>query len=109
MALDLAAMETKMIAAAATTAGDQWTKIQSAATLEIRSLARTIVLISQAFLAGDISQSSAKRHLRAAREHMVATVAMLTTMVQAGVEKILRAVIAVVKESVNKAVGFVLL
>ena len=108
MALEVPALGTAMIAEAARVAKGGWQKIKEAATIELRGLAQRIALIVDSFRSGNITQSIAKRHLRTARFHVAATIAMLTSMLEAAAEKVVNAAIAVVRDAVNSAIGFAL-
>lgn len=109
MSLDLEAISQSMLSEAAGTAKEAWVNIRQAATVEIQGLAQRLVSLTSAFLAGEITQTMAKRHLRQARLHVVATIAMLTSMVEAAVEKIINAALTVIRDVVNTAIGFKLI
>lgn len=109
MALDPQKLAQDMLAGAAATAQGAWTQIQQSATIELQSLAHTLALIVEGTLAGDLSQDMAARHFQTARFHVIATIAMLTELVQAAVEKIVNGALAAIKSAVNSAAGFALL
>ncbi len=107
--LNVQALGQSMITQAATIGKDQWDIIREAATIELQGLAQRLVAITNAFLGGQITKSMAKRHLRTARSQVIATIAMLTSMVEAAAEKIINAVLTVVRDAVNTAIGFTLI
>ena len=109
MALNFDQLGASMLAEAARVAKDQWAVIRQAATIEIQGLAQRLVSITNAFLAQEITQTMAQRHLRTARNHVVAVIAMLTSMVEAAAEKIINATLTVVRDAVNTAIGFTLI
>ena len=109
MALDVGDIGSKIVTQAAQIAGSSWKSMATAATVELRGLAQRIALIIEAFANGELSQARAKQHLKTARFHVVATIAMLTVMTEAAIEKIVKGALAIVKDSVNKAAGFALL
>ena len=108
MSLDLEALSQSMLSEASGIAKDAWTNIRQAATVEIRGLAQRLVSLTNAFLLGEITRTMAKRHLRQARLHVIATIAMLTSMVEAAVEKIINAALTAIRNVVNTAIGFTL-
>ena len=109
MALDVEALGTSMLTEAAKIAKGEWAGIRQAATIEIQGLAQRLVAITNAFLAREITKDMAVRHLRAARFHVIATIAMLTSMLEAAAEKIINGVLTVVRDTVNSAIGFKLI
>ncbi|TRC92046.1 hypothetical protein FJV76_24220 [Mesorhizobium sp. WSM4303] len=109
MALDFEDMGSRIISQATQIAGGSWKAMATAATVEFRGLAQRIALIVEAYANGELSQVRAKAHLKNARFHVIATLAMLTVMTEAALEKIVKGALAIVKESVNKAAGFALL
>ncbi|RWE00470.1 hypothetical protein [Mesorhizobium sp.] len=109
MALDVGVIGSQIVAQAAQVAGDGWKAMATAATVELRGLAQRIVLIVEAYADGELSQARAKQHLRTARFHVIATIAMMTVMTDAVIEKIVNGALAIVKDSVNNAAGFALL
>lgn len=109
MALDVQAVGSQIVARAAQIAGKDWEGIATAATIELRGLAQRIALIIEAYGNGELSTDGATRHLRAARSHVIATLAMLTMMTEAMAEQIVNGALAIVKEAINSAAGFSLL
>ena len=109
MALNANKVAEQILSGAVQTAGTAWSKISASATIELRGLAQRIVLIVKGLSDGEISKTMAQRHLQTARFHVVATLAMLTTLVEATVEKIVNGALAVVRDIINKAAGFALI
>lgn len=108
MPLNVNQLASTMLSGAATTAGNAWSQIQSAAVVEIRGLAQRLAAIAAAFVSGQITKDMARRHLRTARFHVIATIAMLTSVVEAAVERIINAALTAVRDAVNTAIGFTL-
>lgn len=98
-----------MLAGAAQIASNQWQDISNAALVEFRALAQRLVLIVQLHARGEITVAMARRHLRTARFHVIATIAMLTVMVEATAERVVNAALTAVRDVINTAAGFALI
>lgn len=109
MALDVEAIGENLITEAIAVAQADWEKIKQVAVLEFRSLAQRIALIGEGYVAGELSKKMARRYMKTARFHVVAIMAMMTSLLEATVEKIVRKAIKAVKTIVNDYVGFALL
>ncbi|WP_380990336.1 hypothetical protein [Sedimentitalea sp. HM32M-2] len=112
--LDLESLEPrilapKMLQTASEIAGPLWAEIRTTATHEFKVLASRIREIGAAVAEGDLSKSAARILLRMARRNLIATLAMLTTMIEAAVQKLVNGVLAQIREHVNAAIGFAVL
>lgn len=109
MALNAAQLVSQMAAAAKAQVGPRWNTIKTGVTIEFNGLARRLVLITRAFLAGDMTKEMVKEHLQLALTHVVSTLAMVASMAQAAAQAMVNAALGAIKSAVNTAVGFVLL
>jgi Asp-tRNA(Asn)/Glu-tRNA(Gln) amidotransferase B subunit len=99
----------RMISKASDIAGPLWEEIRTTATHEFKVLASRIREIGSAVRDGELSQTSARILLRMARRNLIATLAMLTIMIDAAVQKLVNGVLSDLKDHVNTAMGFSLL
>jgi hypothetical protein len=100
---------TDMIAAAASAAQAQWASIREVATHEFRILSQRVTSVALAVSSGEMTRKVARLLLKTAQSQLVAVLAMLSTMVMAAAQKIVRAAIGAIKTAVNTAVGFALI
>lgn len=107
--LDLNNLFNSMVTAAKISASAGWSQIVSVATHEFQVIAHRIVQIGQAFALGQIDKIDAQGLMKLAKNHIVAAIATLTTLVLATVQRIINAAMTAVRDVVNTAVGFVLL
>lgn len=99
----------RMVTTASDIAGPLWSDIKTTATHEFKVLASRIREIGSAVKDGELSKTSARILLRMARRNLIATLAMLTIMVDAAVQKLVNGVMAELKSHINTAIGFSLL
>ena len=109
MTLNVQNLLQSMLSQAQSTAASSWSQIASVATHEFKIAARRIIQIGQEVAAGRLTKSDAQSLMRLARNHMVAIIAALTTMVLKAVEKIVNAALAAIRTAVNTELSFVLL
>jgi hypothetical protein len=109
MSLDVAGLVDQMTAQAAATAGASWSAIQQAATTELQGLAQRLVLLTQGYQNGEVTKDMVQSHLKTMRYHVIATIAMLTVMVEATIEKIINSALTAVRDAINQAIGFKLI
>jgi hypothetical protein len=107
--LNIGQLFNSILTAGRNAAGAGWTKIVSVATHEFQVIAHRIVQIGQALASGQSTKADAKDLMKLARNHVVATIATLTTLVLGTVQKIVNAALSAVSAAVNTAVGFTLL
>jgi hypothetical protein len=98
-----------MIAAAKGVFGKQWPVVKDYAEAELEKLARTLTQIETLKISGQISQAEASVLLEMQKNTARAVMLALQGMSLLLVEGAINAALATVKDSVNTAVGFVLL
>lgn len=108
-ALNTDVLVPRMVSTARGIAGPLWDDIKSTAKHEFKVLASRIREIGSAVKDGELSKTSARILLRMARRNLIATVAMLTIMVDAAVQKLVNGVMAELKTYINTALGFSLI
>jgi len=106
MALNAGSLLQTMLGAAATAAGNDWAKVQDVATHELQIFAMRLVEIERALMSGQIKRPVAVQLVAMARNHMIATVALLSTMLIMAAQHALDAAVAAVVNTVNTSVGF---
>lgn len=109
MNLDSTQLAGDILAALRTTLADKWPEIHTYGEAEAGKLAQTLVMIETLFVSGQINEAQAALHLQIQRN---ATRTVLLTVEGLGllaVEAALDAALGVIRESVNGALGFVLL
>lgn len=98
----------QMLAAATTSAKNQWTLISGIAAHELQVVAQRIVAISKALATGSLTQKTAKSLFTMVKINIISNIAAMTTLVFAAIQNIINAAFTVVRQAVNAAVGFVL-
>ncbi|PSL20952.1 hypothetical protein [Shimia abyssi] len=98
----------QLLNVARTTAGPLWDDIQQTASHEFRVLALRIRDIGEGVASGDVSRTAARILFRMAKRNLIATIAMLTIMIEAAAQKLVNAVLKEIKSIVNGALGFTL-
>jgi hypothetical protein len=107
---DVAALAETMRLKAAATAAAGWQDIRETAEHEFRVLARRIDEIAGAVEQGQITKpETAIRLFAMAKNHLVATLALLNTLVLMTAQKIVDAAVAAIRETVNSKIGFALI
>jgi hypothetical protein len=109
MPLNASDLGSKMIAEASAVAGAGWKDIKQAAMVEFQGLAQRLVTLTRAYIDKEMTQSMVKRHLRTMRYHVVATIAMLTVLLEATIEKMVNKALTVIRDAVNETIGFALI
>lgn len=107
--MDIGKLANDMIGEASRVAGNAWSKIQVIAINEFKTLANRIADISVALAAGQMKPATARILFRNARSQIVATLALLSTIIAAAAEKIVRSALNIIKGAVNGAIGFQLI
>ncbi|MEO9780915.1 MAG: hypothetical protein ABJH07_22780 [Sedimentitalea sp.] len=105
-ALNADVLVPRMVSTATGIAGPLWADIKTTATHEFKVLASRIREIGSVVRDGELSKTSARILLRMARRNLIATVAMLTVMVDAAVQKLVNGVMSELKNHINSAIGF---
>jgi hypothetical protein len=97
-----------MLQAASTTAAQQWGDVKTSVTQELQILAQRISQIGEGLASGDMTQDDAEDFFAVVRNNAVENIAMATTLVRAGAQKIVDAALAAGQAAINKLVGFAL-
>ena len=109
MALDLRALWNEMIAAAAKTLGVKWNDARAYAEPEMKKIATTIASIEASLLAGDINQQQATLLLDMQKNASRSVLLAVEVIGLVTAEKVINDALALVRDTVNSAVGFVLI
>ena len=99
----------QMLTAGAQAFGTGWKQVEKFATLEFKTLAQRIKDIGDGLAGGDFDLSTAKLLTAMQVNTATAAIAGATTLVMLAVEAAINAVLAVIKGTVNAAVGAALL
>jgi hypothetical protein len=99
----------QMLTAGAQAFGSGWSEVEKFAKLEFKTLAQRIKDIADGLAQGDFDLGTAKLLTAMQVNTATAAIAGATTLVMLAVEAAINAVIAVVKDTVNAAVGAALL
>lgn len=99
----------QMVTAGAKAFGSGWGEVEKFATLEFKTLAQRIQDIGEGVAKGDFDLATAKLLLAMQVNNATATIAGATTLVTLAVEAAINAVLATIKEAVNKGLGVALL
>ena len=107
---DIGALAEKMGLKAAEVAAGGWQDIKETAEHEFRVLAKRIDDIADAIQQGQIKKpETAVRLFEMAKNHLIATLALLNTLVVMTAQKIVDAAVAAIREVVNAKIGFALI
>ena len=109
MSLDVEAIGKEMINAAKGIVGERWPTTKQYFESESKMFAERLASIAAMRVDGLISEARAKQHVRFQTEAWETALLAVNGLNQLMVEEALNAAIKVVREVVNKAVGFVLL
>lgn len=109
MALNVKSLATAMLGAAKGELSDHWPEVKDYATSEAKKTAETLALIERLSLTGQINVTQAKALLRMQRNSAQAVLLTIEGLGLLTVEAALNAALKAVRDTVNTAVGFVLL
>jgi hypothetical protein len=109
MSLNVDDIAQKMLGAAKGVVADKWPTTQKYLESETKMFAQRLASIEQMKLAGVISENRAKLHVEFQKEAWETVLLAVEGMTQLLVEQALNAALNVVKDIVNKAIGFALL
>lgn len=98
-----------MLDGARAEAAGAWQEVKGLLRVELRALARNIKDLGKAVAQGHVAEQSAVLVMRIHKNNLVALAATLTTIVHATAERIVNAALALVRDTVNRALGFALL
>ena len=109
MAINANEIFTSMFSTAQGVLSEKWPEIKDYAESEFKKLAESIVTIEKLKITNQINEEQAKLHLQIQKN---ATRTVLLTIEGLGilaVEQAINAALAVVKDTINNAIGFVLI
>jgi hypothetical protein len=109
MALNVSDLAKSMVGAAKGKLGEHWPEVKEYAKSEARKTAETLALIERLSLTGDINARQAKALLQMQKNSAQAVLLTIEGLGLLAVEAAINAALAAVRETVNGAVGFVLL
>lgn len=102
MTLNVSSVASDMLGAAVGKAGKEWKKIKNVATVQIRNLAHNLVEIARNAGKGSLDAQTARQLTAMAKNNAIAMIAMMTQLVFAAIQKIIKAALDVVKLAINK-------
>lgn len=107
--LDTSSLLKEMLKAAEAVAGDKWPKLRSYAEMESKKLLETAAEVAKMRATGQINDEQAR--LLMGMQADTARAVLLTTEIMglAAAEQAINAAMGAVRDTVNKAVGFILL
>ncbi|HSV29014.1 MAG TPA: hypothetical protein VLL76_05630 [Candidatus Omnitrophota bacterium] len=108
MALDIDDLVQQMISAAQPILGAMWQNLENQATSELQGVAQQIVKIAQGVADKEVDEDTAKLLLSMQLNNAVGAIAAATEEVEAAAQDAVNAAMAKVRDTVNAAVGFVL-
>jgi hypothetical protein len=109
MSLDLESIAKKMIAAAKGVVDKKWPETREYFEAESRKYAQSLANVAKMYNEGTISENRAKEHIALQKEAWETTLLAVEGLNQILVEESLNAAINVIRDTVNKAIGFILL
>lgn len=109
MSLDVDAIAGDMIAAAKVVVDDRWPATREYFESESRMYAQRLASVTRMYGEGLISASRAREHVAFQNEAWETTLLAVKGLSQLMVEQALNAALDVIRDTVNKAIGFALL
>ena len=109
MSLDVEAIGKDMLAAAKGVVGDQWPTTRKYFQSETKIFAERLASIAKLRKAGLISEDRARAHLAFQKDAWETVLLAVAGLTQLMLEAALNAALKVVRDIINKAVGFALL
>lgn len=109
MSLDVDAIAKDMISAARGVVDQKWPATQAYFESESKMYAQRLASVAKMYADGIISEKRAKEHVALQNDAWETTLLAVNGLSQILVEQALNAAINVVRDAVNKAIGFVLL
>ncbi len=107
--LDTAVLLNQMLGAAKSVLKDKWPQVKSYAEMESKKMLETVAEIQRMRLTGEIDEEQA-RLLMDMQKHAARAVLLATEIMGlAAAEQAINAALGAVRDTVNKAVGFILL
>jgi hypothetical protein len=109
MALNVSSLAKAMTEAAKGKLKDHWPEVKEFARAEARKTAETLAMIERLTLAGEINIKQAKALLQMQKNSALAVMLTVQGLGLLAVESAINAALGAVKNTVNTAMGFVLL
>ena len=109
MSVNVTQLTRDMVAAAKGELSDEWPEIKMYAEAEARKIAETIKMVGKLYAQGKITAAAAKLHLKIQRNAARMVLLTVEGLGILAVEKAINAAVRAIKDSVNAAVGFVLI
>ena len=109
MAIDADALVKQMVSAAAAAFKDRWPDVKDYATSELNKIAQDIVFIEAQRVTGEMTEDQAKLQLHLQTNASKTVLLAAHGMTILAVEAAINAALNVIKETVNAALGFVIL
>ena len=99
----------KMLGAAGAVFKEHWPEVQRYASFELQKTANQLVDIERGVLQGDYSRDVADALLRMQKIASQTVILAMTGMTLLAVEAAINAILGVIRDAVNTAIGFVLI
>ena len=109
MSLDVGDLSSKMIEAFKGELSDKWPEVRDYAEAESKKLAENFVMIEKLKLSGEIDEEQARLHHEIQQNASRSVLLTIEGLGDIAVEQAINAAMNVVKETVNGALGFILL
>jgi hypothetical protein len=106
MALNVGDLAKTILAAAQDSLKKSWPDVKEYAEAEAKKTAQTITMIETLFLAGKITKTEARIHLRMQKNSSISVLLAIEGLGILAVEKAINAAVRAVKDVVNTALGF---
>lgn len=98
-----------MLSAARKIIGEDWIQTKAALKIEIKAAARSLKEIVKAFAAGEINEKTAGYLVKMIKLNLISVVAGIINQAKIAAEDVVNAILGVVKNAINTAIGFALL
>ena len=105
-ALNVTTLFPQMVEAGKSAAGAGWDDIRTTVRIELKVLARRLKELARAVASGEFDEEDARMYFIGIRNNTIAAIALVTNAVHIAAEKIINAVLGVIKQAVNTALGF---
>jgi hypothetical protein len=95
----------EMINAAAAAAGTQWSGIKTPVVHELEILGQRVAQIAEGLRDHEMTPEDAKDFFAVVRNHAVGNIALATTLVLSGAQKVVNAALQAAKTGINGVIG----
>ena len=109
MSLNAASLGKDMLTAFKAPLLAKWPEIRIYGETEMKKLAQTLVMIEQLKVSGEINAAQAKLHMQIQKNAARAVMLTIEGLGILAVEAAINAAMGAIKDTVNKAIGFVLI